>query len=196
MNNALEWVKKHPKAAAVGVIAAIIVVILILRRGGSSSSSSDLGNALASQQAGQLQMAQLNAQLSAQQSQTEAQLAAQEYSSNLAAQEQQNQLAGQIIATVIPQQIQGNIYSEALKNQAAYQTALSKYIPQAFQVTEESNRGVIGEDELALLLGAGSGSSSLVEAAGSLPQSAGNSGAGGFKLQIPGLGSLGVSGIG
>lgn len=196
MNNALEWVKKHPKAAAVGVIAAIIVVVLILRRGGSTSSSSGIDNALASSQAGQLQMAQLNAQLSAQQSQTDAQLAAQEYSGNLAAQEQQNQLAGQIIATVIPQQIQGNIYSQALKNQAAYQTALAKYIPQAFAVTGQSNRGVIGEDELALLLGAGSGSSSLVQAAGSLPQSAGPSGGGAFGLTIPGVGTLGVSGIG
>jgi hypothetical protein len=194
LNKALEFVKKHPTAIAGGIVAVIIVIYLISRS--SSSSGGDLTGAIASQQAGQLQMAQLNAQLSAQSEQTQAQLEAQEYSGSLAQQEQQDTLAGQVIGTVVPAQLESGLYSQELKNQAAIAGQISGYLPQAFAVTGESNRGVIGEDELALLLGTIEGNSSLVQAAGGLPQSAGTSGGGGFNLSLPGIGSLGASGIG
>jgi hypothetical protein len=194
LNKALEFVKKHPTAIAGGIVAVIVVIYLISRS--SSSSGGDLSGAIASQQAGSLQAAQLNAQLSAQSEQTQAELASQEYSGSLQEQEQQDTLAGQVIGTIVPAQLESGLYSQELTNQANEAAAINKYIPSAFAVTGESNRGVIGEDELALLLGAGEGSSSLVQAAGGLPQSAGTSGGGGFNLQIPGLGTLGASGIG
>jgi hypothetical protein len=182
----LAWVKQH-KAVVAGVVFGAIVLIYIARRS-SGSSSSGVASALQSQQAGQLQMAQLNAQLSAQGDQTQAQLEAEQISTNAQTQQSQDQAAGQIALYGL----QGHLYEEELNAQETEQQAL---LPLETQLV--NTKGLSGhpnlqqtiENELALLLTRGS-------ASGSLPSSIGGSGSGtGFNLNIPGFGSLGVGGL-
>lgn len=171
MNKALEFAKKHPGAIAAGVVGLIVVVYLV-SRGSSSGGSSGLTSAIASQQSGQLQMAQLNAQLSAQQSQTEAQLAATEYSGNLQQQEAQDTEAGQIVSSIIPAELEASLYSQELSGQQAEQSSLLPLEQTALNVSQQGGRvnSQTGENELAILLGAGNENSSLISAASALPQ--------------------------
>lgn len=149
----LEWLKKHPKAAAAAIIGALLVFYLLFRNS-SASSGGGLTGAIASQNQGQEQMAQLNAQLSAQSEQTQASLAAQENATQAQEQEQQTQLVGQLAGTLIPQQLQSNIYEQELAAQAHEQANL---LPLEITAQQQIGKGGslegTGADELALLLG-------------------------------------------
>jgi len=181
----LAWVKEH-KAAVAGIVLGALVLIYLARRGGSSSSG--VAGVLQSAQAGQLQMAQLNAQLSAQGDQTNAQLEAAQIAANAQIEHDRDAAAGQIALYGL----QGHLYEDALKAQEAEQTAL---LPLETHLID--TKGLAGrpnlqqtiENELALLLTQG-------KAAGSLPSSIGGSSPGaGFSLSIPGIGGLSVGGL-
>jgi hypothetical protein len=187
----LAWVKQHKGIVAGIVFGAIVLIYLAKRSGGSSDASGGVAGALQSQQAGQLQMAQLNAQLSAQGQQTQAQLEAEQISTSAQTQQAQDQEAGQIALYGL----QGHLYEDQLNAESSEQQSL---LPLEQQILNEGTPKALSghpnvqqtlENELALLLTRGS-------ASGSLPSSIGGNSAGtGFALNIPGLGSLGVSGI-
>lgn len=158
----LEWLKKHKAAAIGGGVLALLVIYMLFRN--SSGSSSSLGSAIAQQNQGQLQMAELNAQESAASTQTQAQLAATEYSTQAQEQEQQDQLAGQLVGTIVPGQEQTSIYNNEISaEEQAYGEQLG--YAESLLPLEETAQGQIGKggslegtgvDELALLLGEGS----------------------------------------
>lgn len=150
----LELLKKHKYVAAAGAIALFLIIYLVMRNS-SSSNGGGLAGAIASQNQGQLQMAQLNAQLSAQSEQTQAQLASQEFAAQTSAQEQQNQLAAQLAGTLIPQQLQSTLYAQELAAQAAQQHDLIPLEQRALEISTGGNRATTGQNELALLLGEG-----------------------------------------
>ncbi|HXT74613.1 MAG TPA: hypothetical protein VN785_12240 [Candidatus Angelobacter sp.] len=182
----LEFLKKHKYAAAGGAIALFLIIYLLMRNS-SSSSGGGLAGAIASQNQGQLQMAQLNAQLSAQSEQTQAQLASQEFAAQTSAQAQQDQLAAQLAGTLIPQQFQSQLYERELTAQAQTQNELLPLEQQALAISKQGSRAQTGQNELALLLS--ETNPSIVYGAGSLPvQGAGTGGSGsGFSF---GLGPL------
>ena len=189
MNVNLEWIKKHPYAAAGGALALLVIFVLILRRGGSSGSS--LGSAIAAQNQGQLSMAQLNAQLSAQQDQTNAQLSAEELSAQAQEQEQQTSVVGQLAGTILPMQEESSLYEEELAAQQHEQQSLMPLEQEALDISKQGNRAQTGQNLLALLLS--EESPYPASFAGSLPVQGANTKPGGFSLGIPGLGSLGLN---
>lgn len=151
----LEWLKKHPYAAAGGGLA-LLVIFYLLYRHSSSSSGSGLSGAIAQQNQGQLQMAQLNAQLDSQSSQTQAQLAAQEYATQAQEQMQQTQLVGQLAGTLIPAQMNSNLYEQELLAQEHQQAAMLPLEQTAMgQVGQGGSLETAGLNELSLLSGQG-----------------------------------------
>lgn len=180
----LEWLKKHPYAAAGGGLALLVIFVLIIHRS-SSSSSNSLGSTITAQNQGQLQMAQLNAQLSSQSEQTQAQLAAQEYATQAQQQEQQTALVGSLASTVIPMQINSQLYQQELAAQEAHQAEIMPLEEQALTISTMGNRAQTGQNLLALLEGMPSTS---------LPvQGAGTTSPSSFGFAIPGLGQLGAN---
>lgn len=147
-----EWLKKHPYAAAGGALALLVIFVLVLRRSGSSGGGLD--SAITQQNQGQLQMAQLNAQLSSQSDQTQAELASQEFSTQAQEQENQDQLAANVAATIIPQQLESNLYENQIAAAEAEQTQLLPLEEEAQgQIGKGGSLEGTGVDELALLLG-------------------------------------------
>ena len=153
----LEWLKKHPYAAAGAILVGLIVVYMLFRKS-SGSSGGGIASLAAGQQQGQLQLAQLNAQEQAQQSQQNAQLAATEYQSNLAATQSQNQLLGSLAGTIIPMQLQSQLAQSQLGYQ--YQTQQSLVPLESTLIKNDLGGGkntlATNTNELALLLGQGS----------------------------------------
>lgn len=169
----LEWLKKHKAAAIGGGVLALLIVYLLFRNSGASSSNS-LGSAIAQQNQGQLQMAELNAQESAQSSQVQAELAASEYSTQAQEQEEQDQTVGSIAETIIPSQLQAGVYNNEISAEQAeygenvnYAESLEPLEEQALNISTEGNRAVTGTNELALLLGEGNVGSFNISAEGS-----------------------------
>jgi hypothetical protein len=186
----LAWIKEH-KGIVAGVVLGAILLIYIAKRSGGTSASSGVAGALQAQQAGQLQMAQLNAQLSAQGNQTQAQLEAEQISTNAQQQSTQDQSAEQIALYGL----QGHLYEDQLNAQVSEQQSLLPLEEKILSVNPSSLYGHTAEqqtleNELALLLTRGS-------VAGNLPATyaPGSGGSAGFTLNIPGLGNLGVGGI-
>ncbi len=186
----LEWIKKHKYAAAGGAIALFLIIYLVMRSR-SSAGSGGLAGAIASQNQGQLQMAQLNAQLSAQSEQTQAQLASQEFAAQTGAQAQQDQLVAQLAGTLIPQQLQSQLYAQELTAQAAQQHELLPLEQQALQISTQGNRAQTGQNELALLLA--ENNPSLAFGASGLPVQGANTKPSSFNLGIPGIATLGLN---
>jgi hypothetical protein len=149
----LEWLKKHKGAAIGGGLALLLIVYLLFRN--SSSSSGGLGSAIAQQNAGQEQMAELNAQESAQTEQTQAQLAAQEYETQAGEQEEQDQTVGSLAAQLIPEQLAANLQGEELTAQESEEENLLPLEENALSISTQGNRATTGQNELALLLGEG-----------------------------------------
>jgi hypothetical protein len=187
----LSWIKEH-KGIVAGVVLGAVLLIYIAKKSGGSSSDSGVAGALQSQQAGQLQMAQLNAQLSAQGQQTQAQLEAEQISTNAQSQSSQDQAAEQIALYGL----QGSLYNNQLNAEVSEQQSLEPLEQQILSVSPSSLYGHTAEqqtleNELALLLTRG-------QVAGNLPATyaPGSGGSGsGFTLNIPGLGNLGVGGL-
>lgn len=150
----LEWLKKH-KAAAIGGGVALLVVIYLLFRNNANSGSS-LGSAIAQQNQGQLQMAELNAQESASSTQAQAQLAASEYSTQAQEQEAQDQTVGSLASEIVPQQLESGIYAQEIAAQEQEQESLIPLENEALSISKQGNRAVTGVNELGLLLGEGS----------------------------------------
>lgn len=99
----LEWFKKHPAAAGAAILVGLLVVFVLFRKGGSSSGG--FASLAAGQQAGDLQLAELNAQQSAQQDQLNAQVGLSEYQTEASVQSAQDQLAAQLVSGVVPLQL-------------------------------------------------------------------------------------------
>jgi hypothetical protein len=171
VNKVAEFFKKHPYAAGGAVLVGLIVVYLLMRNSGGSGGG-NFSSLAASQQQGQLQLAQLNAQESAASEQTQAQLAAEEYQGNLQAEESQNQLVGGLASSIIPAQLQSelagqelgyennevgaeeSLYSQELSNQLAEEQGNIPLEQSAIGVSLSGNgRAPIGAAELAELLG-------------------------------------------
>jgi hypothetical protein len=151
----LEWLKKHPYAAAGAILVGIIVIYLVLRKGGGSSTSG-LGSAIAAQNQGQLQMAQLNAQLSAQSQQTQAQLAAQELQTQAQTQAQQDAIAGQVATEILPIQAEAPLYQLELQNEFTQQQEMLPLEQQAIgQVGKGGSLETAGLNELEILASEG-----------------------------------------
>lgn len=148
----LEWLKKHKYAAAAGILVVLVILYVLLKRSGQSSSSG-LGGALATQSAGQLQMAQLNAQLSAQSQQTQAQLAAQEFQTQSQTQAQQDALAAQLASQILPIQAEAPIYEQELAQRA---NLLPLEITAQKQIGRGGSLETAGLNELEILLSEGS----------------------------------------
>lgn len=117
------WFKKHPAAAGAAVVAVLLVLYLLVRK--SSGSGGGIAGLAAATQQGQLQMAQLDAQTAAQQDQLNAQISASEYQANLAAQEQNNQLVGSLAGTIIPAQLQSQLYEKQIAAAQSIQASLA-----------------------------------------------------------------------
>ena len=146
----LEWIKKHPYVVAAVLVGGIVFLYVLAKKG---SSGSGLGAAIAQQNAGQLQMAQLNAQLNAQTSQTNASLAASENNTQAQLQAQQDQLAGQLVGTLVPAQLNSQLYQQELAYQFQHNQSLLPLEQQAIQESTQGNRAQTGQNLLALLLG-------------------------------------------
>jgi hypothetical protein len=191
----LAWIKEH-KFVVAGIILGGFVLIYFVKKNNANSSSGVAG-VLAQQNAGQLQMAQLNAQLSAQGQQTQAQLESQQISAQTQQQQEQDQVASQIALYGL----QGSLEEKALVAQQAQQSSL---LPLEQELINYSGSGKLSghpqvqqtiENELALLLAEGGGGNpSFLGGAGGLPPIQPGSG-GGLNLTIPGLGSLGYGGL-
>lgn len=158
----LEWLKKHKAAAIAGGVVALLVLYVLFRN--SSSSSNSLNSAIAQQNQGQEQMAELNAQESAQEEQTQAELAGQEYQTQASVQEEQDQTAGALASQIIPDQLEESLYGEEIGAQEQEQENLLPDINEALQISTQGNRAVTGVNELGLLLGEGSVGSFNAEA--------------------------------
>lgn len=184
----LEWIKKHKYAAAAGAVAALLIFFLILRR--SSGGGGSLGSAIAAQNQGQLQMAQLNAQLGAQSEQTQAQLAAEEFSAQTQQQEQQNQLVGNLAGTLLPIQFESQLYQQELTAQMHQQDTLLPLEQEALNISKQGNRAQTGQNELALLLSEISGGPGGFAAG--LPVQGASTKPSGFNLTTP-FGGLGLN---
>jgi len=194
-----EYIKKHPAIAGAIVVGVLIVVYLLVR---SKGSTSGVGGILAQVNAGQLQMAQLNAQLSAQGEQTQAQLQAQEIAANAQVQQQENQIAGSLVNSQLVYGNQAKIVQEELASHTAIFQSLLPQIEnllnrpglQGHQALQETTL-----QELELLLAEGAGplsNPSFLAASGSLPNiNATPGGTAGFNINIPGVGSVGVGGL-
>jgi hypothetical protein len=147
----LEWFKKHPYAAGAAILAGLVVIYLIFRQS-SSSSGGGLASLAAGQEQGQLQLAQLNEQASAQEQATQAQLASESYAAQVQETEQQNQEVGGLAETIIPAQLESELYKQELEKQSEEQTALMPLEKQALQISTQGNRAQTGQNELAILL--------------------------------------------
>lgn len=178
------WIKEH-KAAVAGIVLGALVIIYLARSKSGGSGGGGVYDVLASQQQGQLQMAQLNAQLSAQGNQTQAQLEAERISANAQTQHDQDQAA----STIALYGLQGHLYEENLHSQDEELKALMPSIQKIINVNPKSLEGHQGVqqtliDELELLLSRGQAQPPSVIT--------GQSQQTGFGISIPGFGSLGV----
>ena len=154
MQKALEYLKHHPAAAGAAILGALVFVYLIFRHAGSSGSG--IAGLAASQQAGQLQLAQTNAQLSAQQDQTNAQLAGQEFAAQIQEQESRDQLVASLGSQVIPIQLESQLYEQELLAAEKQQQNLLPLESQAIgQVGKGGSLETAGINELSLLLNQG-----------------------------------------
>lgn len=176
----LEWLKKHKVAAGAAILAGLLVLFVLFRQQGSGSGS-DVASLAANQQAGQLQLAQLNAQESAQQDQLNAQLAATEYQTQAQTQAEQDSLAASIASGILPLQVESPIFQQELTQEASQQKSLIPLEQQALDISTKGNNAQLGLAELAALLGEGGGISNKYGSATVLPSSTG----GGYTLTNP-----------
>lgn len=161
----LEWFKKHPAAAGAAILVGLLVVFVLFRKGGSSGSS--FASIAANQQAGDLQLAELNAQQSAQSDQINAQVGLSEYQTEAQLQSSRDQLAASVVSGALPYQVSAQRQQQLLPLEA-----------EALKISTEKNFSQLGEEELAALLGEGGtvtnryGSTTILPA--SLPNTIGN----------------------
>jgi len=189
----LEYFKKH-KAVTGAIVVGALVIVYMIHKSGSSSSSGGVAGVLAQQQQGQLQMAQLNAQLSAQGDQTQAQLQAEQIAAGTQQTQAQDQIAGQIVAAQLgynSQNTQAEEYFNAVQQRQAQllplESTLSNMLSSGNLAGHEAEQqSILNALELFLSGGSASGLPPVYSPQGSNT---------GFSLNIPGLGSLGLSGL-
>jgi hypothetical protein len=191
----LEWFKQHKLATGVIVVAGLIVLYVVSKK--SSSSSSGLAGIVAGEQQGQLQMAQLNAQLSASSNQTSAQLEAEQIAANAQTQHEQDQLVSSILGTQLVYGNQSKVLEEEINARQNELTTLAPEIQGLItDIPHEKGHNLVQQSEvnaLALLLG--ETNPNILPGAGGLPSVTQSGPSSSFGINIPGLGSVGVSGF-
>lgn len=172
MNEAMEWIKQHPYATG-GLVLVAGAFFLIMRSGSSGSSESSYAaasaqvaavNSAASVQAMQIQAAQNVEMAKAQVANNAlaAELAATKYSYDATTKQQQQVLEYQENKDSIIGMIYRTMFEtardETISNNKLAEAALNKQSQlahEAIEVSKRENRGDVGANELAIILGQG-----------------------------------------
>lgn len=173
MNKLGEWIHSHPYLTGLLVIVGGLILYELSKTGGSSSGGSAIGQIAQAQTAQQVASLQAQAQAYSVQAQAQAQVAAQQAQLQAAQdqyQAQENIVTTQTAGQVAGEGIQAQVYKDLIdaglqetqsNNALAGQALNDQYsaVNNAIELTKMGNRGNIGANELALILGQGNISS-------------------------------------